>query len=202
MSVKGFEFEGLMLRSKVPIPFVEENYYLPQKVFVEGYFPVGTIFQFRDTICSKKQNYMGDQVNDYCHAAALLYSNRFNGADESEIEQQIIFHVDLSALFLMLDPIDENGNVTALRATGSNGARITVRTVRNTPSGQPVEASRQVIITDDSTYMNVSPNYWNYVSDYVNSLEHDISVALADVDSSAVQRCMERKQCNSDYGTY
>ena len=114
MAVKGLEFEGLMLRSKIPIPFVEENFYLPQKVYVEGYFPVGTIFKFQDTVCSKKQNPYGDQINDYCHAAALLYSNKFNGAADSEEEHKIIFHVDLSALFLMLDPIDENGNIIKL----------------------------------------------------------------------------------------
>ena len=114
MAVKGLEFEGLMLRSKIPIPFVEENFYLPQKVYVEGYFPAGTIFKFQDTVCSKKQNPYGDQINDYCHAAALLYSNKFNGAADSEEEHKIIFHVDLSALFLMLDPIDENGNIIKL----------------------------------------------------------------------------------------
>mgnify|MGYP006872977261 CR=1 FL=1 len=114
MAVKGMEFEGLMLRSKVPIPFVEENFYLPPKVFVEGYFPAGTVFKFQETVCSKKQNPYGDQVNDYCHAAALVYSNKFNGAPEDEEENKIIFHVDLSALFLLLDPIDEIGNVVEL----------------------------------------------------------------------------------------
>lgn len=112
MSVKSLEFEGLMFRSKVPIPFVEENYYLPQKVFVEGYFPVGTIFKFRETVCSKQNNYMGDQVNHYCHAVALVYDSKFNG--DSKVEQEIIFHVDLSALFLLCDPIDENGNIIKL----------------------------------------------------------------------------------------
>ena len=111
MSVKGFEFEGMLLRSKVPIPFVEENFYLPPKVYVEGYFPVGTVFKFLEAVCSKKMNPFGDQINDYCHAAALIYTNKLNGADESEEEHKIIFHVDLSALFLMLDPIDENGNI-------------------------------------------------------------------------------------------
>ena len=114
MSVKGLEFENLMLRSKIPIPFVEENFYLPPKVFVEGYFPVGTIFKFQEAVCSKKQNPYGEQINDYCHAASLIYSNKFNGAEESEEEIKIIFHVDLSALFLLLDPIDENGNIIKL----------------------------------------------------------------------------------------
>ena len=114
MSIKGMEFEGLMLRSKVPIPFVEENTYLPPKVFVEGYFPAGTVFKFQDTVCSKKMSAFEEQVNDYCHAASLLYSNKFNGADEAEEEYTVIFHVDLSALFLLLDPIDDNGNVIKL----------------------------------------------------------------------------------------
>ena len=111
MTAKSFEFEGRLFRSKVPIPFVEENFYLPQKVFVEGYFPVGTTFKFQEAVCSKKMNPFGDQVNDYCHAAALVYSNKFNGADDSEEEHKIIFHVDLSSFFLLLEPIDENGNV-------------------------------------------------------------------------------------------
>ena len=108
------EFEGLFLRSKVPIPFVEENFYLPQKVYIEGYFPVGTVFKFVEAVCSKKMNPYGDQINDYCHAAALEYNNKFNGATESDDEHKIIFHVDLSALFLMLDPIDSEGNVMKL----------------------------------------------------------------------------------------
>ena len=114
MAVKGLEFEGLMLRAKVPIPFVEENFYLPSKVFVEGYFPVGTVFKFQESVCSKKQNPFGDEVNDYCHAVALLYSNKFNGAAAEEDEQQIIFHVDLSALFLLTEPIDDKGEVIKL----------------------------------------------------------------------------------------
>ena len=114
MAVKGFEFEGLFLKSKVPIPFVEENFYLPQKVFVEGYFPAGTIFKFFEAVCSKKQSPQGDQVNDYCHAAALIYSNKFNGADAAEEEHKIIFHVDLSALFMLCDPVDEGGNIIKL----------------------------------------------------------------------------------------
>ena len=114
MAVKGMEFEGLILRSKVPIPFVEENFYLPQKVYVEGYFPVGTIFKFVEAVCSKKMNPFGEQINDYCHAAALLYSNKLNGAAADEEEQKIIFHVDLSALFLLMEPIDETGKVIEL----------------------------------------------------------------------------------------
>ena len=114
MSVKGLEFEGLLLRSKVPIPFVEENFYLPQKVYVEGYFPIGTIFKFQEAVCSKKNNPFGEQVNDYCHAASLVYYNKLNGAPSDEEEQRIIFHVDLSALFLLVDPIDENGHIIHL----------------------------------------------------------------------------------------
>ena len=114
MAVKSLELEGMMFRSKVPIPFVEENFYLPPKVFVEGYFPVGTLFKFQETVCSKKQNPYGDQINDYCHAAALVYSNKFNGAADDEDEHKIIFHVDLSAMFLLLDPIDAAGNIIEL----------------------------------------------------------------------------------------
>ena len=108
--VKGMEFEGLLLRSKVPIPFVEENFYLPQKIYIEGYFPTGTVFKLQEAVCSKKLNPFGDQINDYCHAVALVYTNKLNGAAEEEEEQKIIFHVDLSALFLLLEPIDSEGN--------------------------------------------------------------------------------------------
>lgn len=114
MDIRALDLEGRFLRSKVPIPFVEDNFYLPPKVFVEGYFPVGTIFKFQETICSKKIDVYNDQVNDYCHAISLLYSNKFNGADENEDEYTVIFHVDLSSMFLLLDLLDENNNVVAL----------------------------------------------------------------------------------------
>jgi len=105
--IKNLDFENIFLRSKVAIPFVEDNSFLPEKVFVDGIFPAGTVFKFLEPICSKKVNAFGDQVNDYSHAASLLFSNKFNGADE----YTIIFHVDLSALFLLTDPIDAQGNL-------------------------------------------------------------------------------------------
>jgi hypothetical protein len=114
--IKALDFEGKFFRSKVPIPFVEDNFYLPAKVFIEGYFPVGTVFQFQEAICSKKIDVYNDQVNDYCHAVSLLYSNRFKGNEspDEEDEYRVIFHVDLSALFLLVDPIDEQGNIIEL----------------------------------------------------------------------------------------
>lgn len=112
--IKSLDFENLFLRSKVPIPFVEENTYLPEVIFVDGYFPTGTIFKFIRVVCSQKLNGYGDQVNDYAHAVSLLFSNKFNGADPEEDEYKIMFHVDLSALFQLLDPIDEDGNVINL----------------------------------------------------------------------------------------
>ena len=114
MTPKSLNFEELFLRSKVPIPFVEEDNYLPKKVFIDGYFPVGTIFKFQEPICSKKTDAYNSQVNDYCHAVSLLYSNKFNNADDSEDEYTIIFHVDLSCLFLLTEPIDESGNLIEL----------------------------------------------------------------------------------------
>lgn len=108
--IKNLDFENLFVRSKVPIPFVEDNSFLPEKVFVDGIFPAGTVFKFLEPICSKKVNAFGDQINDYCHAASLLYSNKFNG-DDDEDEYTIIFHVDLSALFLLTEPIDAQGNL-------------------------------------------------------------------------------------------
>lgn len=108
--IKTLDFENLFLRAKVAIPFVEYNNYLPEKVFVDGIFPAGTVFKFLEPVCSKKLNGYGDQVNDYSHAAALLFSNKFNGGDGDEDEFTVIFHVDLSALFLICDPIDAQGN--------------------------------------------------------------------------------------------
>ncbi|MBQ6005558.1 MAG: hypothetical protein IJL14_04845 [Selenomonadaceae bacterium] len=109
--IKNLDFENLFLRSKVAIPFVEDNNYLPEKVFVDGIFPAGTVFKFLEPICSKKVNAFGDQINDYSHAASLLFSTKFNGAVDDEDDYTIIFHVDLSALFLLTDPIDEQGNI-------------------------------------------------------------------------------------------
>lgn len=109
--IKNLNFDNLFLRSKVAIPFVEDNNYLPEKVFVDGIFSVGTVFKFLEPVCSKKISAFGDQVNDYSHAASLLFSNKFNGAAPDEDEYTIIFHVDLSALFLLCDPIDAQGNV-------------------------------------------------------------------------------------------
>lgn len=112
--IKNLNFDNLFLRAKVAIPFVEDNFYLPEKVFVDGYFPAGTVFKFIEPVCSKKVNAFGDQVNDYSHAASLLYSNKFNGAAADEDEYTVIFDVDLSALFLICEPIDSNGNVIEL----------------------------------------------------------------------------------------
>ena len=112
--IKNLDFENLFLRSKVAIPFAEDNNYLPEKVFVDGIFPAGTVFKFLEPICTKKINAFGDQVNDYAQAASLLFSNKFNGAAPDEDEYTIIFHVELSALFLLTDPIDAQGNLIDL----------------------------------------------------------------------------------------
>ena len=109
MSIKGFEFEGRFFRSKVPIPFVEATAYLQSRIYVEGYFPVGTVFRFGKPVCSQKTNAFREQVNDYCHAVSLVYSERFNGNPEAKEEADITIHVDLSAFFLLLEPVDEDG---------------------------------------------------------------------------------------------
>ena len=107
MSIQGYEFEGKFFRSKVRIPFVEATPYLPGRVYVDGVFPAGTVFRFEEPVCSQKQSAFGEQVNDYCHAAALTYSERFNGSPEAGTEKDIVFHVDLSAFFLLLEPLEE-----------------------------------------------------------------------------------------------
>ena len=82
--IKTLDADNLYLRSKVAIPFVEANSFLPETVFVDGYFPAGTVFKFLEPVCSKKMSAFGDQVNDYCHAASLLYSTKFNGEDDDD----------------------------------------------------------------------------------------------------------------------
>ena len=114
MNVKSFQFENRFFRTKVPIPFVEEAPCLPDTVFADGYFPVGTVVKFHRLVMSSKLDGYNEQINDYCHAAAMLYSNRFNGDEQSEREYEIIFHVDLSAFFLLLEPIDSDGHVIDL----------------------------------------------------------------------------------------
>ena len=109
--IRNLNFENLFLRSKVAIPFVEDNTFLPETVFIDGIFPAGTVFKFLEPICTKKINAFGDQVNDYAQAASLLFSNKFNGADDDEDEYKIIFRVELSALFMLTDPIDAQGNL-------------------------------------------------------------------------------------------
>ena len=106
MSIKGFDFEGKLFRAKVPIPFVEDAHHLPKRVYVEGYFPVGTVFRFDQPVCSKKIDAFGEEANDYCHAAALVYSERFNGNPDAPESEDIVFHIDLSAFFLLVEPVD------------------------------------------------------------------------------------------------
>ena len=106
MSVKSYEFEGKLFRAKVPILFVEAAYYLPKRVYVDGYFTPGTVFQFDKPVCSKKMNNMNEETSDYCHAAALIYSERFNGNPDADEDKDILFHVDLSSFFLLLEPVD------------------------------------------------------------------------------------------------
>ena len=109
MSIKGFEFEGRFFRSKVPIPFVEAAAYLPNRVYVEGFFPAGTVFRFGKPVCSQKINAFKEQVNDYCHAVSMVYSERFNGNPEAKEDEDITIHVYLSSFFLLLEPVDEDG---------------------------------------------------------------------------------------------
>ncbi|HCB93579.1 MAG TPA: hypothetical protein DEP57_07200 [Selenomonas sp.] len=114
MGVMGLELEGKFLRAKVPIPFVEENTCMPSRIYVEGYFPVGTVFKCGRPVCSVKLDPFQNQVNDYCHAIALTYSEKYNGDPNADTSRDISFHVDLSALFLLTDLLDESGNVTVL----------------------------------------------------------------------------------------
>lgn len=109
MSIQPFEFEGRFFRAKVPIPFVEATNYLPNRVYVEGCFSPGTVFKSGRPVCSQKINAFKNQVNDYCHAVSLIYSERFNGHPEADEAQDITFHVDLSSFFLLLEPVEEEG---------------------------------------------------------------------------------------------
>ena len=95
MSIKAFEFEGLRLRSKVPIPFVEENSYLPERVYIEGYWQM-------------------EHPDFSVRTVSLLYDSRENDSSADQEPYTVIFHVDLSALFLLFDPIDEDNHVIPL----------------------------------------------------------------------------------------
>ena len=110
MGIKSYDFEGKLFRAKVPIPFMEAAYYMPKRVYVDGCFMPGTVFKFDKPVCSKKMNMQGEEVNDYCHAAALIYSERFNGHPEAEEDEDkdIVFHVDLSSFFLLLEPVEDD----------------------------------------------------------------------------------------------
>lgn len=99
--------------------------------------------------------------------------------------------------------IDENGNITAYRQTPASGATITVRTVRKMPTslgGREAEASRVVIVegTYDG-YMNISPNYISYWESYVATLEHDISVAMADVDTTTLNNGVFKRNFSASW---
>lgn len=106
MSIEKFEMEGRLVRTKVPIPFVEAAHYMPKRVFVDGCFPAGTILKVGKPVCSKRVNAMREEVNDYCHAIALTYSERFNGNPESPEDADIVCHIDLSSFFLLVEPVE------------------------------------------------------------------------------------------------
>ena len=108
MAIQSYEFEGKFFRAKVPIPFSEAAYYLPKRVYVDGVFEPGTIFQFDKPVCSKRINLQGEEVNDYCHAAAMVYSERFNGNPNANEDEDIAIHVDLSAFFLLLESVEDS----------------------------------------------------------------------------------------------
>ncbi len=88
--------------------------------------------------------------------------------------------------------IDQNGNITALRATsGTNGVTISVETVRYTLAGSPAKTSQNVIVTDNNgyEYMNISPEYYTYFTQNFlpNVFEYDISAAIADMNPQTVK---------------
>ena len=88
--------------------------------------------------------------------------------------------------------VDQNGNVTALRATSNTeGVTISVQTVRNTLAGTPATASVKIFISDSTgySYMNISPEYYNYLTQnvYPRLFEYDISAAIADINPSTVR---------------
>ncbi len=106
MSIENFEMEGRLVRAKVPIPFVEAAHYMPKRVFEDGCFPAGTIFKVGKPVCSKRMNPMKEEVNDYCHAIALKYSERLNGNPEAPEDADIVCHIDLSSFFLLVESVE------------------------------------------------------------------------------------------------
>ena len=85
--------------------------------------------------------------------------------------------------------IDKNGNITALATTPNNSyVTITVSTVRNAASGNPATYSRPVRVTGQYSNMNVSTEWQNYFTNYVQEItEEDISLMLVDASTSTVK---------------
>lgn len=110
-------------------------------------------------------------------------------SDRTSVTQNQEERVTWSSSMPAFVKIDKSGNITALQMTNNtNGAIITVSTVRATPSGTKATDSRAVKVTGQHSYMNtISAAYQNYFSDYVQDImEHDISISLTDVDRSTV----------------
>lgn len=88
--------------------------------------------------------------------------------------------------------VDKYGNITALRETNdSSGVVITVTTERTTPSGEQATDSQNIIVTNNNgyEYMNISPEYYTYLTQNVlpQIFEYDISAAIADKNPSTVR---------------
>lgn len=85
--------------------------------------------------------------------------------------------------------IDQKGNITALAVTPNNSyVTITVSTKRNTAGGTPATDSRAVRVLGQYSYLNISPVYQNYLASYIQEIaEYDISLGLADVNTSGVK---------------
>ena len=85
--------------------------------------------------------------------------------------------------------IDKNGNITALATTPNNSyVNITVSTVRNAASGNPATDSRPVRVTGQYSNMNISTEWQNYFTNYVQEItEEDISLMLVDASTATVR---------------
>ncbi len=91
--------------------------------------------------------------------------------------------------------IDQKGNITALATTPNNSyVTITVSTKRNSVSGSPATDSRPLRVLGQYSYLNISPEYQNFLTDYMREIaEHDIALALggdlraSDIETSSIR---------------
>lgn len=97
----------------------------------------------------------------------------------------------------------DTGDITVLSFTpGNTYVTITVKTLRSNSSGAQLSDSQPIKVTEYTySYLNTSPTLMDYLQGYVEQLtEYDISLQLADVNSSAVNSSSFRSSFANIWG--